>query len=206
MTNDYECEKRLSIGFFAAIIAIISILIPIIVLGGISISTYNDLVKTKESVKYAKSEVETQMQRRLELIPDLVETTKSAAKHEKSVYQSIANARSVLNDSIENGDTVAMDEANKQLTLAIENYLNIITESYPEIAASEQYTNLMDQLEGSINRITIARENYNKTVNTYNTKIKVFPSILFAKVFCFEYIEPFKSDKEASDTNMVNFN
>ena len=194
--------REMSAGTIISIGIIAFILFSIV---GSCIGIYNNMVNLQEDVILAQANVQTMMQRRLELIPDLVETTKAAAEHEEKIFEDIANARAALNSSFESGDAQAIDEANQQLTTAIDAVMTVIHESYPNISASEQYTALMDQLEGSVNRISIERGNYNTAVNNYNRVIRNFPGSILAGVFGFERIEPFKADAEANNTNMVDF-
>ena len=156
----------------------------------------NDLVDIQEEVNLAQSNVETMMQRRLELIPDLVSTVREYTEHEKQVYQDIAKAREALKTSLDN--------ANEDLSVAV-NSLLAIAESYPELTSKEQYISLMDQLEGSVNRISIAREEYNEKVADYNKTIRHFPENIVAKIFGFDEIDGFKADESAKNPNIVDF-
>lgn len=213
----YENEMRQDNGTKTAIgIALGIVVVVLFILASIGssfIGTYNGLVEAEEKVSQAQADVQTMMQRRLELIPDLVKTAQAAADHEEAIYEDIANARAALNESTENlnemlengGDIQSIDEANSQLTTAI-NELLVIVESYPTITASQQYTSLMDQLEGSVNRISVAREEYNAVVTEYNQMVRKFPGNIIASMFGFERIEPFKADEAANDSSLVDFN
>lgn len=176
----------------------------IVAVVGSFISTYNNLVDLQENVAYAEANVETMMQRRLELIPDLVSTVKAYTKHEEQVFEDITNAREALAQSFDAGNLKQISEANDNLTTAVNRLISIV-EDNPEITASEQYISLMDQIEGSVNRISIARENYNEEVSKYNRTIRHFPGSILAEIYGFEEIETFKADEEASSTNMVDF-
>lgn len=166
--------------------------------------TYNHLVDVRNDVEKAEANVETMMQRRLELIPDLVSTVKAYTKHEEQVYEDIANAREALSNSLSSGDPDAISEANENLSIAVNGLLDI-AKNYPKLTAGEQYTALMDQLEGSVNRITIAREEYNEQVSIYNKTIQHFPEKIWATLLGFKEIKPFKADEAAYTSNMVNF-
>lgn len=166
--------------------------------------TYNHLVDVRNDVEKAEANVETMMQRRLELIPDLVSTVKAYTKHEEQVYEDIANAREALSNSLSSGDPDAISEANENLSIAVNGLLDI-AKNYPKLTAGEQYTALMDQLEGSVNRITIAREEYNEQVSIYNKTIQHFPEKIWATLLGFKEIKPFKADEAAHTSNMVNF-
>ncbi len=198
-------RRGMSTGAIIAIGIVVVLLISVFSIVGSGIGTYNRMVNLEEDVSLAQSNVQTMMQRRLELIPDLVETTKAAAAHEEKIFEDIANARAALNSSFETGDAQAMDEANQQLSSAIDAMMLVINENYPTISASEHYTSLMDQLEGSVNRISVARENYNTAVSKYNRVIRNFPGSILAGMFGFERIEPFEADEAANNTNMVDF-
>lgn len=187
-------------------IGIVIGIILLLVLVGVSFFSgkYNSLVELDEEIQLAQANVETNMQRRAELIPDLVSTVKSYAKHEETVYADIANARAALNDSIETGNPQAISEADNNLTKAV-NKLLVIVEQYPELKAGDQYTSLMDQIEGSVNRISIAREKYNSAVSEYNRKIRKFPERIYASIFGFEKYDTFKAVEGADATNIVDF-
>lgn len=170
-----------------------------------AIHTYNQLVERVEDVKLAESNVENMMQRRLELIPDLVATVKNFTEHEEQVFQDIDNARATLQSCLNSADLEAIEQANKELTVQVENLTKLVVEDYPDLASSKAYIALMDQLEGSANRIAVAREDYNYAVSIYNRAIKRYPEVIFAKIFGYEEIEPFTADEEAHQNNMVDF-
>lgn len=184
---------------------VLIIIVGVLIIFGLScMGTYNSLVNLEEDVNQANSEVQNQMQRRAELIPDLVATVKSYAKHEEKIFEDIANARAALNESFKSGDPSEISEANSQLTARVNNLL-VIAENYPTLTASEQYTSLMDQLEGSVNRITVARTNYNELVTKYNKKVRNFPGSIIASIFGFERLEQYEADESANKINMVDF-
>lgn len=184
---------------------VLIIIVGIVIIFGMScMGTYNSLVNLEEDVNQANSEVQNQMQRRAELIPDLVATVKNYAKHEEKIFGDIANARAALNESFKSGNPTEISEANSELTAKVNNLL-VIAENYPTLTASEQYTSLMDQLEGSVNRITVARTNYNELVAKYNKKVRNFPGSILASMFGFEKLEQYKADESANKINMVDF-
>lgn len=205
MWNEDGGRRSMSWGAIIAIGIVVVLLFSMFSIVGTGIGTYNRMVNLEEDVNLAQSNVQTMMQRRLELIPDLVETTKAAAAHEEKIFEDIANARAALNSSFETGDAQVMDQANQQLSSAIDAMMLVINENYPTISASEHYTSLMDQLEGSVNRISVARENYNTAVSKYNRVIRNFPGSILAGMFGFERIKPFEADEAANNTNMVDF-
>ena len=204
--NSYEEKsKRLITIVSVFLLTFLTVVVMgIVAVVGSFISTYNNLVDLEENVAYAEANVETMMQRRLELIPDLVSTVKAYTKHEEQVFEDITNAREALAQSFDAGNLKQISEANDNLTTAVNRLISIV-EDNPEITASEQYISLMDQIEGSVNRISIARENYNEEVSEYNRTIRHFPGKVLAEIYGFEEIETFKVDEQASSTNMVDF-
>lgn len=167
-------------------------------------SFHNRLVNIEEDVKLAEANVETAMQRRLELIPDLIETVKAYSKHEEKIFSDITEAREALAMAMETGSPEEVSEANNKLSAQV-NQLLAIAEAYPELTSGKEYISLMDQLEGSVNRIAVARADYNQMVTEYNKKIRKLPDSFFANLFGFHEMEQFKADPEAQKTNMVSF-
>ena len=175
------------------LIAIISVLIIVAIIAGVGISNYNGLVTAREEVASAESNIDTYLQRRADLIPNVVATVKSYAAHESEVYSSIAAARQKLVNASTVGEKA---EANEELTAALQG-LNVVVESYPELKADTTYVALMDELEGSENRIATARKDYNDTVKEYNNKVIRFPGNIFAEIFGFEKAEYFEAAQGA---------
>jgi len=143
---------------------------------------YNTIQTMDEKVNQAKGQVETQLQRRADLVPNLVETVKGVAKQETTVYTNIADARARLSGAVQSGDIGRMSEANQVLTQGLGRLLAIV-ENYPELRSSESFRALQDQLEGTENRIAVARQDYNTAVGEYNAYIRRFPYNLTAKMF-----------------------
>lgn len=168
------------------------------------ISTQNNLVNLEEEVKLQFSQVETTLQRRSDLIPNLVETVKGYAKHEEEVFTQIADARAKLAGSINTGDVENINQASNELDSALSRLL-VITENYPELKANEQFIALTDELAGTENRIAIARQNYNETVSKYNKAIKMFPTSIIAGMKGYESADYFEADDDAKDAPVVNF-
>lgn len=186
-------------------------LIALIVVGVIvfsvlswGIGTRNNLVSMNEEVRLEASQVETQLQRRSDLIPNFVATVKGYAAHEEEVYSAIADARAKLSGAIEDGDVAAMNEANSQLDSALSRLL-VVVENYPELKANQNFIALQDELAGTENRIAIARQNYNTTVESYNKEIKMFPASLIANMCGFTEAEYFEASESAKDAPVVNF-
>lgn len=189
------------IGMIIAFIVVIAIILFSV------IPTYNNLINLREEVNLQKANVEEKMQRRLELIPDLVEIVKAQSAHEEKVFSDIANARQMLSSKIDSGaDPEEISEANAELSMQIDNLFHFVVENYPELASSEQYSKLQDEVAGSANRISRAREECNEAIAEYNKAIQYFPTSLFAKMMGFERFEEFKADEEANKTNIVDFN
>jgi len=173
------------------------ILLIIILCVGICYSTINNTYKNlallEENINLQYSQIETNLQRRMDLIPNFVEVVKGYASHEEAVFTEIAEARAQLAGSMESGDTEAISEANSKLDSALSRLL-VITENYPELKASEHFTALQDELAGTENRIAVSRQYYNEAVNTYNSALKdgLF-TVFLANLMGFEKAEYFES-------------
>lgn len=185
----------------AGLIVLAVVVVLIVALVGGCISSYNGLVEEREAVSSAQSEVETYLQRRADLIPNLVSTVKGYAAHEEEVYTALADARAALAGA----KTVdEMNAANDALDSAISRLL-VVVENYPELKADTQFINLQDELAGSENRIAKSRQNYNEVAKEYNTKIKKFPTSLIAGIFNFDEAEYFEATAESQTVPSVNF-
>lgn len=177
------------------------VVVVLAVLIGSVVSSYNGLVDTREQVTAAQANVETYLQRRADLIPNLVSTVKGYAAHEEEVYTALADARAALSGA----NTVEeMNEANAALDSALSRLL-VVVENYPELKADTQFTNLQDELAGSENRIAQARKDYNEIAQSYNTKIQKFPTVILANLFGFEQAEYFEATEESQTVPSVNF-
>jgi len=159
------------------------------------------MVSLKEQVQSAWAQVENQLQRRNDLIPNLVETTKGYASHEKEVFESVANARSKLIGAGTRSDQI--DAAN-EVSSALSRLL-ALSERYPELKADKQFARLSDELAGTENRIATQRQRYNEVVQTYNTYIKSFPAVLTSGWFGFAPEKYFEAPKEAQQVPQVKF-
>lgn len=166
--------------------------------------TRNSLVSLKEDVEMQQSQIETTLQRRSDLIPNLVATVKGYTSHEEEVFTEIADARSKLAGSIESGDIESINEANNALDSALGRLL-AISENYPELKASEQFIALQDELAGTENRISVARQYYNEKVRTYNTTVQKFPTSLIAGMSGYYPMPYFEADEGAMEVPEVNF-
>ena len=166
--------------------------------------TRNSLISLKEDVEMQQSQIETTLQRRSDLIPNLVATVKGYATHEEEVFTEIANARSKLAGSIESGDIESISEANNALDSALGRLL-AISENYPDLKASEQFIALQDELAGTENRIAVARQYYNEKVKTYNTTVQRFPTSIVAGMSGYYLMQYFEADESAKEVPEVNF-
>ena len=181
------------IGAIVAAVLVI-VLILAVVVGGSYVSAKNQMVALNESVKSNWSEVDVNLQRRADLIPNLVETVKGYAAHEQTVFDDIAKARSSLLGAQTPQDKIA---ANNQLDGAIGRLL-LIVENYPKLQASENFLRLQDELAGTENRIAVARKRYNDSLQAYNTYIGQFPNSIFAGWAGFQRNNAYFEASEAS--------
>ena len=163
--------------------------------------SYNKFVSQEEAIKAQWAQVENQLQRRNDLIPNLVETTKGFAQHEESVYKDIADARARLLAAKSPEETIA---AANQQTSALGRLLAVV-ENYPQLKANEQFNRLMDELAGTENRLAVERMRYNERVQEYNTSRRQFPANLTAKLFSFKEYPFFQAPPEAKGVPKVNF-
>ncbi len=165
------------------------------------VSGYNALVAKNLAVENAYSNIESQLQRRADLIPNVVNTVKGYAAHETAVFDAVNEARTKMMGAQSTADSLAADG---ELTQAL-GRLFAISEAYPELKASENFAALQDELEGSENRVNTARLDYNEAVKSLNTKIRSFPSNIIAKMFGFEEKEMFQAQESAQQAPQVSF-
>jgi LemA protein len=175
----------------------------LVLLAGLSVSgcSYNKFVSQEEAIKTQWAQVQNQLQRRNDLIPNLVETTKGYAQHEEDVYKDIADARSKLLAAKSPEETI---QAANQQTSALGRLLAVV-ENYPQLKADEQFNRLMDELSGTENRIAVERMRYNQAVQEYNVSRRQFPSNITAKLFSFKEYPFFEAPAEAQQVPKVNF-
>ena len=166
---------------------------------------YNRIQTLDEQVNQFKGQIEVQLQRRADLIPNLVETVKGVAAQEQEVFTAIADARSRLSGAIQAGDLGEMAAANQGMNSALGRLL-AISEAYPELRSSQNFRDLQVQLEGTENRLATARTDYNNAVRAYNAYIRRFPQVLTAKVISAQPREYFEAEAGARETPRVSFN
>jgi LemA protein len=169
---------------------------------GVSGCSYNRFVSQEEQIKASWAEVQNQLQRRNDLIPNLVETVKGFAQQEKDVFGRIADSRAKLASARTPQETI---EAANEQSSALSRLL-VIVENYPELRSNENFRSLQDSLEGTENRLVTARRRYNESVQAYNTLRRQFPSNVTAAVFRFKETYPmFDAPAEAEKAPKVNF-
>lgn len=178
-----------------------AIVLTIVLLAGSLIGSYNSLVTLNEELNNKLAAIDTNLQRRNDLIPNLVNTVKGYTAHESGIISEVSDARARLLSASTAEEVAGADEA---LTSAVGRLL-AIAESYPELKADTQFTALTDELSGTENRISVARKDYNDAAASYNKKIKSFPTVLIAGMFGFEKAEYFKASERAQRIPEVDF-
>ena len=160
-------------------------------------STYNALVSLNENAKTAQADIEVQYQRRFDLIPNLVSAVEGIMEQEREVFAQLAEARTrYAGTQAGSSDRVgAINQVEGSLARLL-----VVMENYPQLRSSESVQKLQDQLEGTENRISVARNTYNAVVNELNKKVQTFPSVIIARVFGFDQRERFKATEEAATT------
>lgn len=176
--------------------------VGLLIVGGMGVGYYNKMVSLNESVTNEWSQVENQLQRRNDLIPNLVNTVKGYAKHEKEVFEHVADARSKLAGAKTIPEKIS---ANQAMDSALSRLL-VIVEQYPALKANENFARLQDELAGTENRISVARYRYNEIVRDYNVTIKRFPGNIIASMTGFEKKDVyFKAEEGAKQAPKVEF-
>ena len=185
-------------GFFLFLATVC--VIGLVVLGW-GTNVYNGMVVTRETISQQFGDVDVQLQRRADLIPNLVNTVKGYAAHESTIFTEVAAARSRLLGAATPADKI---EANQQLTGALGRLL-AIAENYPQLKANENFIRLQDELAGTENRIGVARTRYNQSVRSYNTGIRVFPGSFIAGRYGFEAQPYFEAESTSRAVPKVTF-
>lgn len=184
----------MSKGFLGVVAAIVLVLVMMF-------SSYNGLVSMNENVTGKWAQVENQLQRRNDLIPNLVNTVKGYAAHETEVFKQVSDARAKLGGAKTVAETSA---ANNEMNTALSRLL-MVAENYPELKSNTNFTQLQDELAGTENRIAVARKDYNDAVQKYNAKIKSLPASLYAGALGFTARDYFKADEAAKKVPQVKF-
>jgi len=202
-------KKRTVIGCGVAVAVFILIALIFVFYG---IGSYNSMVKMDENVKEKWSQVENVYQRRLDLIPNLVETVKGYAAHERETLQAVTEARAKVGGTVKIGEEVLKNpaifqqfqQAQASLTSALQR-LMVVVERYPDLKANEGFLRLQDQLEGTENRITVERRRFNEAARAFNSYIKQFPRVILARMFGFNEKSYFKAQEGADVAPKVKF-
>jgi LemA protein len=185
------------------IAAIVVAILLVVGLGFFSyiVGTYNSLVKKDEGVKTAWAQVENQLQRRMDLIPNYVETVKGYAKHEREVFIEVTEARAKVAGAVTPSQQI---ETNTELSAALSRLL-LVVERYPDLKANQNFIRLQDELAGTENRIAVERMRYNEAVRDYNVYIRRFPNNILAGIFGFGRAALFEAPEEAAKPPKVQF-
>src|SRR5262245_28690916 len=189
-------------GWLGCLVVVGGLLAVAFIIGSMCVGAYNRMVTEREGVDKAWAQVENVLQRRGDLIPNLVETVKGYAAHEKEVFESVAEARARL--AVPGLKPQEAQSANASLTSALGRLL-AIAENYPQLKANENFIRLQDELAGSENRIATERMRYNEAVRGYNTLIKRFPGNIVAGLFNFGEKDYFEADAASRETPKVKF-
>ena len=179
----------------------IIVLAVVLLLGFSAIGSYNGLVGLNESVNGKWSQIDVQLQRRADLIPNLVSTVQGYAAHEQAILKNIADARSRLVGAQGVADKAA---ANEELSSTLSRLL-VVVENYPNLKADANFRQLQDELAGTENRLAVARKDYNDSVQVYNAKIKTFPNAMWAGMLGFSPREYFQADAASKTVPKVEF-
>ena len=186
-------KNGLKVGIIIGVIALILVIA--------SVSTYNDLVSQREEVDSKLADISVQLERRADLIPNLVNSVKGYMKHEQDALDKVTSARETL---VKANSTEDKANANQELTSALNN-LFVIVENYPELKANTNFIQLQDELAGTENRIAVARRDYNDAVKSYNKTIKSFPKNIFASIFGFDNATYFEAKESSNNVPEVDF-
>ena len=181
--------------------SLIVIIVIVLLLGGLLIGSYNGMVSKRETVDTAYSNLDVTLQRRADLIPNLVNTVKGYTSHETAAIEQVTNARTKYLNSSSTDEKI---EANNEISKALSNLL-VVVENYPDLKASANFTQLSDELSGTENRIAVARRDYNDAVKTYNLSIKQFPNSILAGMFGFDTATYFEASESSKDVPNVSF-
>lgn len=189
-------------------IGLLVVIVAILLLGGCGCKSYNGFVKGDQTVQQAWSNVETNYQRRTDLYNSVVKTIQGSANFEKSTLQAVINARAQATSvkvDINDPNTLAQyQQAQGQLQSAFGRLL-AVAEAYPDLKTTKAFQDFQQQIEGTENRINIARRDYNSAVNTYNLQVRTFPNSIFAGLFHFQAKNYYKADPGSEKAPDINF-
>ena len=177
------------------------VLIVVVVIALWLIATYNSLIQARNKVKNAFAQIDTQLQRRFDLIPNLVETVKGYASHEKELLENVTASRSGYMNATTAAEKMAADN---QLTSTLKT-LFAVSENYPELKANTNFSKLQDDLKGTEDKVAFSRQFYNDSVTKYNDKLLMFPTNIIGSMFGFKEEELFKTDEAAKAAPKVQF-
>ena len=170
----------------------------------LSMTTYNKFIERRNEVYEQQAQIENVLQARQEKIPDLVKVIKNYDLHEEKILIEVTEARSGLEKALQSGDMSAISQADSRVDTALYN-LQAVVENYPELKSSENYTKLIDEISGSVNRIAQERREYNKRVMEYNTLVEKIPTNFIALIYGFKTMPYYTASDEAHRTNVVDF-
>ncbi len=185
----------------STIVIIVVVVILVAIIAGL-VSNYNGVVSLSEEVDNKFATIDTMLQRRADLIPNLVNTVKGYTNQEQAVIDSVTDARAKLAGANSVGEKANADQ---ELSTALSNLL-VVVENYPDLKSSQNFINLSDELAGTENRIATARKDYNDTVKEYNTKIKRFPTNIVSGMFGYGEKEYFQASEGSEEVPTVDFN
>jgi LemA protein len=185
----------------AVVITIVVIVAIVLVLGLVALGMYNGLVRARLRAREAWSGIDVQPKRRASLIPNLVETVKGYAAHERQTLEAVTNARAALQQA---GSPAQAADANNMLTQTLRS-LFAVAEAYPELKADANFRQLQEELTDTEDKIAYARQFYNTNVLDYNARIETFPSMIFARMFNFQPSEFFEAEEAAREDVQVSF-
>ena len=178
------------------------VVLVIIIFGSACVSKYNSIIELETVVDKQSSNIDVYLERRADLIPNLVNTVKGYTAHEEAILKEISDARSNIMNARTTSDKIT---ANNELDSTLSKLL-VIVENYPDLKADKTFINLQDELAGSENRISTARRDYNDAASNYNAAIKKFPGNIIASMFKFETKEYFEASEGKTEVPTVDFN
>ena len=184
------------------LIIVLAVIVGIVLLFGLFVvGVYNGLIRSRVRTREAWSGIDVQLKRRADIVPNLVETVRGYASHERETFDSVTRARAMLQQA---GGPAQAAEANNQLSQALRS-LFAVAENYPQLRASENFMALQSELSDIEEKIAYARQFYNRNVTDFNTRIQVVPNVVIASMFNFQRFEFFEAEEEAREAPEVSF-